>query len=486
MSSRRIIVMGMVLLVGMLYALRFESAPTSDQAKDQPKPVFRGLAAESISAIAVSEPKGDYRLEKNNAGTWLLTSPPDTGVEKEVVEKLTETLAALQTQGSLPAAELQRNMADYAFEKPQLAFRISSKQGEHSLLFGKRHPFLPLHYAQTDNKAEVLLIGALDFQALNKSKADVREHAIFHFSADQIEELKITLPEDKETKLRRAADGKWFFSDEEGEFEADPNVARDTAADIAQIQAKSFVDDPNAKLNTFGLEPPAVKVSLKLKGKTERIEFRAGEYDQPKDGEQKVLKRAFSLKLETEPTIYEVGRRFYSDLIQGSVHFRDKTPFDSITPQSITSLTVRQQIATGYQEFLLERSGEGQASSWSIVSRNSGENQLRSPADKEKVESWTKRVLAFQLLSYLEPGETGSADYGLSSPFAEIEINTAEGRKKLVFGNLIRPKKSDVGEAAPRYGAVRPGDYFFPVVISAADWTDLCQPSSYFAATNTP
>lgn len=187
---------------------------------------------------------------------WLAKQAPGITMDSAAVDGMLYELQGLSALGFTG----QTDSALYGLTSPILSLQLETTAGKlHSLTFGpeygeeKRIPVV----AQTG--AEVLLIDAAVLPKLKKTAGELRDSRVLEVQRFGLSKLEAKV-EGKSLVADRKEDS-WILS---GDL-ADKVKPADVDAildDLVALRAESFVDAPETDLATYGLDSPAVTLTL--------------------------------------------------------------------------------------------------------------------------------------------------------------------------------------------------------------------------------
>jgi hypothetical protein len=247
-----------------------------------------------------------------------------------------------------------------------------------------------------------------------KTREEISEKAKKLFQFEEKEIASITLKNaDGELVLQKEKDF-WKVS-KPIEAKADKYSADSLASDVASAKTDRTLDEPNINWKNFGLDPPAIKVSVKLNdGKTQEIElgdkdFNAGSVFARVPGQNKVLLLSSTLHSSASKKLFD---------------FRDKSVVEFQRDQ-IKGLSV----TVKGKEYSLEKSGDD----WQV------KKPFESRGDNSEINSVVSDLELAKAEEFVDTPDKNLRTYGLATPEVRVDLFLGENRarKTLLIGSKV-------------------------------------------------
>jgi hypothetical protein len=195
---------------------------------------------------------------------WEISSLKGAPLDTTVVSAILTSLRGLKLGVAIEESALEKDFKVYGLDKPVLTLIIRPKLGEFTeLAFGKKNDYLGQRYVKVSGRPGVYLVDDAAFITLNKSSVDVREKAPIKFADTDVREL--TIQSSKGTaKVSQVAAGEWKIV-EPAQFAASAEAVGDLLRSIKDLRASEFLDGQQGSLAQFGLDKPAVMLSLSFR-----------------------------------------------------------------------------------------------------------------------------------------------------------------------------------------------------------------------------
>jgi len=264
-------------------------------AEDAGKRLFTGFTEADVDALALRTLDDiDARFERRE-GRWWLVSPVLARADATALDAMASALANLPTEGRVSGDrrpeqfELGRETA-----RRLIGFEVAGERA--GLRVGRTTPVGGHRYVATLADDAIAYVASYRVNAFERNLADLRDRNLFAFVPDDLERLELARPSSGfAITLERVGVGastgegrEWRIS-APIEAQADPEVLRDLASNLAHLRVRDFVDDPDS-IGAELREETALDIAFRLAGEdTDRRARIAGGDDRgrlidPSDG----------------------------------------------------------------------------------------------------------------------------------------------------------------------------------------------------------
>jgi len=248
-------------LGGYVYYTQFRH-PSEKPAEGASKPLYT-FSSDDITSLRLSRTgeSAPVVLEHRQEG-WVLTSPVPARADQSNVGSLTNALARVASQRTLPADPAR--LKEYGLETPAASVEIHlNKGGTQKLDLGAKDYTGMDVYARQGGAKDVLLVPDSVLTEATRPVIELRDRAVLDLSAWAITELDIRTPKTKFQLEKKGNDWNMIEprsspadSDEAGSLTNSLSSARFT--DVVDEQAK----DP-ATAAKYGFNSPQVTVHVR-------------------------------------------------------------------------------------------------------------------------------------------------------------------------------------------------------------------------------
>ena len=252
---------------------------------------------DAVRKLEVTGSDGGYALARDDRGEWAFTAPLGTRAGRWSVDGLLGNLETLRMDSV--AAEDAKDPKPYGLDKPVRTVRLGLADGNTKTLeIGAAAPGDKKHYAREGGRGLVAVIPDTILDTLAKGKDDLRAKRLLEVSSFDVEGFDVESGGAKKTYARSTAkdkDGvdtsKWKRTKPDAK-DLDTTKVQDALFLVGGVDVQEFVDKP-AGVDTYGLDHPVAKVTIREKDKPEtsfEVGEKGGTYYGRRAGDQAVLK----------------------------------------------------------------------------------------------------------------------------------------------------------------------------------------------------
>jgi hypothetical protein len=252
------IALAVVLVVLGAYVYFFE---LSKDAKGKSDKLFN-LKSEDVAGIALAYPRQEIQLQRDASGRWKITQPLQAPADDAAVAGIVAALSAAEIKRTLETKPGAEDLKNFGLSPPAAKVSVTLKNGLTlpTLNVGAKTPLGDSAYVQRGAEPAVYLTGAALAFALEKEPNDLRDKTVVPFPLEQAARLEIQTP-GKSLVLAKGEKDDWTI-----EAPVKKNAKADAVigflAMLAQLRARSFVDDQPADVKKYGLDRAAAKISV--------------------------------------------------------------------------------------------------------------------------------------------------------------------------------------------------------------------------------
>ncbi|MGQ9689080.1 MAG: DUF4340 domain-containing protein [Desulfobaccales bacterium] len=255
MTPRRLLpfLLVFVILASLYFALEWHRERQSRQ-EEEAKKIFAVKEAD-ISAVTLKRPSDEVHLAKEGQ-KWHLTQPLKDQVDAVAMNSLLNTLAHLRLTRDLG---LEKDLKPFGLDRPALVLSFKAGDKSHTLSVGNKAPGGQGYYARRGQDPRVLIIDASSKETLDRPLADLRNRALFDFTLDKVTALRVKTPAGI-VALEKTGDKWQWLGREQVKIFADRLERLLRFISLARV--KEFVSDAPQDLKKYGLDPPALEITL--------------------------------------------------------------------------------------------------------------------------------------------------------------------------------------------------------------------------------
>ncbi len=390
------------------YIYFFASKPPADAESSQEK-VFASLESDAIEEVTVKSESGDVTTVRKDGAAWKIVAPVTADAAEAEATGLTSALAQLELLRVIepnPSA-----LGDYGLDKPrvEIEFKGRNKTGGR-LYLGSKTPTGTGLYARRNDEPQVFLVSEYRDAALNRSTFDLRDKTFAAVPRAKVQSIQIA--DGTQTLVLTKKDDAWRLTapiDARADFSAaEAIIGRIESATIKSIVSENAGD---ADVKQYGLDKPAVRLTLNLEGATTVLDF-------GKSADNGVYARQTA-----KSSIVIVDQSLVDELKKGPEAFRQK---DLFTFRAFNA--TRAEVSWSGKTLVMEKieaSGD-KPESWKRVAPNGGE------LDRGKVDGLLNGLSDMRALSFAN----SRAGTGVDSQTMTVSIKFDQGKKedRVTFG----------------------------------------------------
>ncbi|HYK64306.1 MAG TPA: DUF4340 domain-containing protein [Patescibacteria group bacterium] len=217
---------------------------------------------DDVQKLIITHDNGQSFEIDRDGENWKVVKPASYAADDTAVREALSTLVnarATDFVNDAPASVTQ-----YGLEKPHLTATVILKNGEQqSLLFGFKQNGEGKSgiYVRRGERAPVYAVAEYVMSSLDKSALDFRNKTIAKIDPESVDTVKVK-NSDGEFELKRAPGGKWDLLSGGKTSEADVPVVERLLEQFRNLKGESIVADPMPSAQPFGLDNPAVEITL--------------------------------------------------------------------------------------------------------------------------------------------------------------------------------------------------------------------------------
>ncbi|MDR4505657.1 MAG: DUF4340 domain-containing protein [Candidatus Scalindua sp.] len=400
------------------------------------------LRFESIGSYGIEQLKFEYSdevvaIEKTEQYDWLIKSPAEILGDGDVIRGFVEKIKELQIQEFVD--DSGENLAKYGLDQPAVSISVFRKIGE-----GETVKF---HVGTTDENGGLCYVSRADNNAVFSVPTEsfyeiatgrflaLRDKLVMEFPKENATE--IVVERDGETFVCRKEEGiiqKWFLTSPV-KVEADIDSVNQVVWNLAFLKADKFIDTKAEDLSLYGLDNPAIKVSVTYEesrgAKDSQIGAAEGAIDsKPVTSpritktlhvgnklEQTKDKSAYFAKLADDDLIFQIG---WSDIRDYRVDLVSKILFNFDVRQ-VTVLKIKSRD----HETVLKRNEENR---WMMVQP---EEEIMKGNIADNILLTMNSLEADSIVEY---ASSNLSLYGLEEPEFRLTVGLENGENAMLVG----------------------------------------------------
>lgn len=219
-----------------------------------------------LNSVAVAPASGEgFTLAQDAEKKWQLTAPITSPTDESKAASLTGDLSRLEVTEYVDDAPKAEDVEKkYGLAKPQMIVKLGFEGGkEQTLEIGTAQDLKPEVYARLAGTNSVFTLPKDKVDTLNAGAAGLLPLQLWAAASDKVTAIEVMRADGEKYKLSSEA-GNWKLS---GAFEAPVPylIAQPLLSAATAVKAEKYEAVATADLAKYGLDKPAVKVSVNYK-----------------------------------------------------------------------------------------------------------------------------------------------------------------------------------------------------------------------------
>jgi len=390
-KSTLIILLAAIALGAAVYYYDWKRGTPQQDAAEESKPAFH-FTAPDATGLDITHAGQKFVFEKKNGG-WQTVQPIATAADGPIIEGIvTEVAGASVSRTLTPSGD----MSAYGLKQPALAANVRLKDGtHHSVQFGDKDFSGSSIYAIIDDGKQVSLIPAGILETANKPLNDLRDRAVLHFNADDVQAIDV---KKSSGEVALAKQGSNWVLRKPRETPASSSAVSAMLEAVSLGKFTTVASETPENLASFGLSSPALTLKLTLKdGKEATLQVGKKEKDE------------YDARDPSRLMVFHVGDSLYKKLDEGLAELRDKKIY-AFDANALSSIEIHNH--TTNETILLN---QGKDKTW----------QIDLPANAKGKTADIYKISA--------PLDSADASEVIDSPSAEIRARLAKPALEITF-----------------------------------------------------
>jgi hypothetical protein len=287
-----------VLLIALGGYVYFFELSKGDKGKSEKLLDFK---QDEAAAIDLTYPNRAIQIQKDPSGKWKLTQPLRADADDSIVGSLLAALAASDIKRTLEKKPAAADLKSFGLEPPAVKVSITLKNGLTlpTLAVGAKTPLGDSAYVRRGSDPTVYLTDGSIMLALEKQPNDLRDRSIVSFPAQQATKIEIQMP-GQALVLVKGEKEQWTLEAPVKKI-ARADAVNEYLAALTRLRVKTFADDQPIDLKKYGIDRPALKISIDGKDGKNLAALQVG--GKSTDG--------YYARAEGSPTVYTIDEIFY-------------------------------------------------------------------------------------------------------------------------------------------------------------------------------
>ena len=217
---------------------------------------------DDVQKLIIARDNGQTVEIDRDGDHWKIVKPAPSPADDTAVRMALGTLVNARASDFI--SDAPGNVNQYGLEKPHLTATVVLKNGEQqSMLFGFKQSGEGKSgiYVRRGERAPVYAVAEYLMTSLDKSALDFRDKTIVKVDPEAVDTVKVK-NSDGEFTLKRAPAGKWSVTVGGKTSDGDIPVVERLLNQFRDLKGQSIVADPMPSAQPFGLDNPALEITL--------------------------------------------------------------------------------------------------------------------------------------------------------------------------------------------------------------------------------
>ena len=234
---------------------------TVDQMRDRELMSFK---VDEVQKLVITHGDGTELVIDRDGDKWKIVKPASYGADPTQVRQILTTLGDSKVADFITDAP--SNAVQYGLEKPHLAVTVYLAKGgaQESLLFGfkQKESGKDGIYVRRGERAPIYTVAPWVMSGVDKSVLNLRDKTVLTFDPSKVETITLKPGDKPQFAIKRAEGGKWNVAGDGKTSPADVAVVERFMDQIRDLKGNSIVMDPIKSPEMFGMDKPALVVTL--------------------------------------------------------------------------------------------------------------------------------------------------------------------------------------------------------------------------------
>lgn len=373
------------------------------------------LLSTQVKKVSLKTAAGEIELEKKEEH-WSLTKPLKARGNDQKIGDLIAQAANAQVDSFVNDAA---NLGAFGLQEPRGTLTLTTEDRKEPVVLqigGPAEKEKEKIYVKLSTRDSVLVVPKTIESLLETKPGDVRDRSLVRVQSDIVDRITIEAKNHEKIVLARKGES-WVRK--VGDKDAAINVAAVTRllGELQNQKVVDFVADVATELPKYGLDQPAVKVTLSSYASENTAETKAGEKPIVSVHLGLVEGDKVHAKLDEEPFVVSVSRNLLDFVLIDPLQWQDLAIFQN-NSDDVTNLEIAR---AGQPTLTLARDKDKK---WALAKGDGQVHQIN-------VQSLVNTLANLRAVRWI--GAT-TPEHGLAPPKTTVTFKTASGGGKLLLG----------------------------------------------------
>ncbi len=267
-----------VFIIASYLATPFDKKPFDLRDRD-----LLHVKRDAIRTLEIAGPEGGYALARGDKESWAFTRPLATRAGRWSVDSLLGLVEGLKMDSV--AAEDAKDLKPFGLATPARSITVSLADGSKKTLAIGSATSDKKYYARDASQSLVAVIPPAIVDDLAKGMKELREKRVLDVAAYDVAAFDVEAAgRPKRLYVRSSSKDKdnidvqkWKRTSPDAK-DLDTNKVQDVLFKVGGVEAQDFIDQPKG-LEAYGLDAPALRVSIRFAGDKAPTWFEIGKKD---------------------------------------------------------------------------------------------------------------------------------------------------------------------------------------------------------------
>ncbi len=327
----------------MLTSSAFPSGMTKtvEQMRDRELMSFK---VDDVQKLIIAHDDGAQIVIDREGDKWKIVQPASYNADPTQVRQILTTLGDSKVADFI--IDAPTNAAQYGLEKPHLAATVHLGKGgaQESLLFGfkQKESGKDGIYVRRGERAPIYTVAPWVMSGVDKSVLNLRDKTVLSFDPGLVMTVTVKPIDKPQFTLARAESGKWNVVADGKASPADAAIVERFMDQIRDLKGNSIIMDPIKSPELFGMDKPALVVTMLAKHARELGQLRLSKIEvnktAPAEGSEPPARPSTQAEYyaasSSSGALFSTDDFLFSQLNKTSDEFRAKaSPTPASTPK---------------------------------------------------------------------------------------------------------------------------------------------------------
>ena len=251
---------------------------TVDQMRDRELMSFK---VDDVQKLVIAHDDGSELVIERDGDKWKIVKPASHDADPTPVRQILTTLGDAKVADFITDAPT--NAAQYGLEKPHLSATVylRGSGAQESVLFGfkQKESGKDGIYVRRGERAPIYTVAPWVMSGVDKTVLNLRDRTVLTFEPSKVETITLNPIDKTQFVIKRAEGGKWNLIEDRKTSPADVPVVERFMDQIRDLKGNSIIMDPIKSPEMFGMDKPALVVTMLDKDGREVGQLRLAKID---------------------------------------------------------------------------------------------------------------------------------------------------------------------------------------------------------------